>query len=116
MQRQLVGMMTALVGVATSAASAQSVRLEQYQHPAEPKFETFNRLYLAGVRDGLIAYSVAAKDHMFCLPPSTVLSPEQTEEIMLRFAEKRHLPGSILIALPLLGGLKEAYPCDKIGD
>ena len=116
MQRQLVGMMAVLLGFACSTASAQSVRLEQYQHPSEPKFETFNKLYLAGVRDGLIAYSVNAKDHLFCLPPSTVLSPEQTEDIMLRYAEKKHLPGTILIALPLLGGLREAYPCDKAAD
>jgi hypothetical protein len=116
MQRQLVGMMAVLLGVACSAASAQSVRLEQYQHPSEPKFETFNKLYIAGVRDGLIAYSVNAKEHLFCMPPATVLTPEQTEDIMLRFAEKKHLPGNILIALPLLGGLREAYPCDKAGD
>ena len=116
MQRQLAVMTAALLALTSGAASAQSVRLEQYQHPSEPKFETFNRLYLAGVRDGLIAYSVNGKEHLFCLPPSTVLSPEQTEDIMLRYAEKKHLPGTILIALPLLGGLKEAYPCDKAAD
>ena len=109
-------MMAVLLSFACSAASAQARGSEQYQHPSEPKFETFNRLYLAGVRDGLIAYSVNAKEHLFCLPPTTVLTPEQTEDIMLRFAEKKHLPGNILIALPLLGGLKEAYPCDKTGE
>jgi len=38
---------------------------------------------------------------------------EQAEDIMLRFAEKRQLPGNIPIGVPLLGGLKETFPCDK---
>jgi hypothetical protein len=115
MQRHLVVIIPVFLTLAFSTASAQTVRLEQYQHPSEPKFEVFNKLYLAGVRDGLIAYSVRqdAKDRLFCLPPTMVLTTEQAEDIMLRFAEKRQLPGNIAIGLPLLAGLKETFPCDK---
>jgi len=113
MQRHLVVIIPVFLTLASSTASAQTVRLDQYRHPSEPKFEVFNRLYLAGVRDGLIAYSLRkdAKDRLFCLPPTMELTTEQAEQIMLRFAEKRQLPGNIAIALPLLGGLAETFPC-----
>jgi hypothetical protein len=105
----------ALLLLASGAASAQTVRLEQYRNPAEPKFKDLNRLYLAGVRDGLIAYSVRQdpKDRVFCMPPKQLLTAEQAEDIMLRFAEKRQLPGNTPIGVPLLGGLAEAFPCEK---
>ena len=51
----------ALFVLASGSASAQTVRLEQYRHPSEPKFEVFNHLYLKGVLDGFIAYAVALK-------------------------------------------------------
>ena len=118
MQRHLVVIIPVFLTLASSTASAQTVRLDQYRHPSEPKFEVFNRLYLAGVRDGLIAYSVRqdAKDRLFCIPPKTVLTTEQAEDIMLRFAEKRQLPGSAPIGVPLLGGLAETFPCDERWD
>jgi hypothetical protein len=103
----------ALSTLACSSASAQTVRLDQYQHPAEPKFKNFNQLYLKGVVDGLIAYSVAqnARDRLFCLPPKMAITVEQAEDIMLQYAEKRQLPGTVPIGVPMLGGLKEAFPC-----
>jgi len=113
MQRHLVVLIPVFLTLASGTASAQTVRLDQYQHPSEPKFKVFNKLYLAGVRDGLIAYSVRqdAKDRLFCLPPTMVLTTEQAENIMLRFAEKKQLPGNTPIGLPLLGGLAETFPC-----
>ena len=105
----------ALLALASSAASAQTVRLEQYRHPAEPKFKDFNQLYLKGVVDGLIAYAVAqdARERLFCVPPRTAITVEQAEDIMLRYAEKKQLPGTVPIGVPLLGGLKDAFPCTK---
>ncbi|WP_082747730.1 Rap1a/Tai family immunity protein [Bradyrhizobium macuxiense] len=105
----------ALLTLASGAASAQTVRLDQYQHPSEPKFKVFNQLYLKGVVDGVIAYSVGqdVKDRSFCIPPKTAMTVEQAEEIMLRYAEKKQLPGTIPIAVPLLGGLKDAFPCTR---
>ena len=98
---------------AGGAASAQTVRLDQYRHPSEPKLKVFNQLYLKGVLDGLMAYSVAQRARDFCLPSDVAMTVEQAEEIMLRFAEKKQLPGTAPIAVPLLGGLKEAYPCPR---
>ena len=99
--------------VAAGAALAQTVRLDQYRHPSEPKFKVFNQLYLKGVLDGFMAYSVAQHARDSCLPPDMAMTVEQAEEIMLRFAERKQLPETIPIAVPLLGGLKEAYPCPK---
>jgi hypothetical protein len=104
----------ALVTLASGSASAQTVRLEQYRHPSEPKFETFNRIYLKGVLDGLIAYSVAhGRDRFFCMPPDLAMTVEQAEEIMLRYAERKQLPATAPVGIPLFGGLKEAFPCTK---
>ena len=103
----------ALLTLASSSASAQTVRLDQYQHPSEPKFKVFNRLYLKGVVDGLIAYSVAQHARDFCIPPTMAITVEQAEDIMLRYAEKKQLPGTVPIGVPLFGGLKDAFPCTK---
>jgi hypothetical protein len=107
--------MAALLTLVAGAASAQTVRLDQYRHPSEPKFKTFNHLYLKGVLDGLIAYAAAqdAKDRFFCVPPMMVMTVEQAEDIMLRYADKKQLPGTAPIGVPLLGGMKEAFPCPK---
>jgi len=111
MRRYLPAM--ALLIVAGGAASAQTVRLDQYRHPSESKFKVFNQLYLKGVLDGFVAYSVAQHARDFCLPPDKAMTVEQAEEIMLRFAEKKQLSETVPIAVPLLGGLKEVYPCPK---
>jgi hypothetical protein len=105
----------ALLNLACGSASAQTVRLDQYQHPAEPTFKTFNRLYLKGVVDGLIAYSVAqnAKDRLFCIPPKMAITVDQAENIMLQYAETKQLPGNVPVGVPLLAGLKDAFPCAK---
>jgi Rap1a immunity proteins len=105
----------ALLTLPSSSASAQSVRLDQYQHPSEPKFKLFNQLYLKGVVDGLIAYSAAqdARDRFFCIPPEMAITVEQAEDIMLRYAEKKQLPGTVLVGVPLFRGLKDAFPCTK---
>jgi len=101
----------AVLVIAGSTASAQTVRLDQYRHPPEPKFKVFNQLYLKGVLDGFMAYSVAQHARDFCPPQDRAMTVEQAEEIMLRFAEKKQLPETVPIAVPLLGGLKETFPC-----
>jgi hypothetical protein len=40
------------------------------------------------------------------------ITVEQAEDIMLLYAEKKQLPGTVPIAVPLLGGLKDAFPSD----
>jgi hypothetical protein len=104
-----------LLALAPNAASAQTVRLDGYRHPSEPKFEVFNKLYLKGVVDGLIAYTEAQKasDRFFCMPPHLAITVEQAEDIMLKYADKKHLPGTTPIGVPLLDGFREAFPCTK---
>jgi hypothetical protein len=70
--------------------------LDQYQHPSEPKFKVFNQVYLKGVVDGLIAFSVAqnARDRFFCIPPKMAITVEQAEDIMLRYADTA--PGDLV--------------------
>ena len=101
--------------LASSSASAQTVRLDQYQHPSEPKFKNFNQLYLKGAVDCLITSSAAQneRDRFFCLPPEMAITVEQAEDIMLRYAEKKQLPGTVPIGVPLFFGLKDAFPCTK---
>ena len=41
------------------------------------------------------------------------ITVEQAQDIMLLYAEKKQLPGTVPIAVPLLGGLKDAFPCTK---
>jgi len=80
------------------------VRLDQYEHPSNPKFKDFNQLYLKGAVDCLITYSAAQneRDRFFCLPPEMAITVEQAEDIMLRYAEKKRPPGNALIGVPLL--------------
>ncbi len=113
MPRYLV--VAALLTVASTSASAQTVRLDQYQRPSEPKFKVFNQAYLKGVVDGLIASSVAqdARDRFFCIPPEMAITVEQAEDIMLRYAKKKQLPGTVPIGVPMLGGLKDTFPCTR---
>lgn len=113
--RLMIGMVPVLVALAPFPASAQTVRLEQYRNPAEPRFKVFNHLYLKGVVDGFIAYAAAqsARDRFFCVPPDLAITVEQAEDIMLRYAEKKQLPGTVPIGVPLFGGLREAFPCAK---
>jgi len=103
----------ALLTLASGSASAQTVRLEQYRNPSQPNFKLFNRMYLKGVVDGLIAYSVAQHAKDFCIPPEMAITVEQAEDIMLRYAEQKQLAGTVPIALPMLRGLRDAFPCTK---
>jgi hypothetical protein len=112
MLRRLV--IAALLTFASGSALAQTVRLDEYQHPSEPKFKEFNHIYLKGLVDGFIAYSVAdARNRFFCIPPNLAITLEQAEDIMLRYAEKKQLPGTVPIGVPLFFGLKDAFPCTK---
>lgn len=47
------------------------------------------------------------------MPDTLVLSTEQTEEIMLKSADKRSAKGEMMVALLLLWGMQDTYPCEK---
>ena len=103
----------ALGGSLPSGANAQTITLEQYQHPKGEKDLNFNKPYLEGIKDGLIAYNMSVEDRLFCLggnPP--VLTFDRANDILLRWARKR---GGEAVGLPLglalLYSLKDAFPC-----
>jgi hypothetical protein len=96
------------------AANAQTVGLESYLHPKNEEYRTFNKLYLAGVVDGLIVYSLAGADKLFCIPGKLALTTEQAENILLSWAKKQTKNTNDLpIGIALLGGLEETFPCPK---
>jgi len=102
-----------LGGLFASGANAQAVTMEQYQHPKGEKDLNFNKPYLEGIKDGLIAYNMSVEDRLFCLggnPP--VLTFDRANDILLRWARKR---GGEAVGLPLglalLYSLKDAFPC-----
>ena len=62
-----------LGGWLASGANAQTVTIEQYQHPKSEKDFSFNKPYFEGIKDGLVAYNMSLEGRLFCLggdPPS----------------------------------------------
>ena len=118
MIKQAAGVAMALCIV--SGAQAQTVRFTNFAHPDGDKAALFNRIYLAGVRDGLQTVNGALVAQgaapLFCLPPELVLSEEQAADIVTRTAAKavRNID-DLPIAIILLRGLKETFPCDGQG-
>jgi hypothetical protein len=49
------------------------------------------------------------------MPGNLAMTTEQTEDIMLKSADKRAAKGDVLIALLLKSGLQDAFPCEKSG-
>jgi hypothetical protein len=100
-------------GLLCSDANAQTVTVEQYQHPKGEKDLIFNKSYLEGIKDGLITYNISVEDRLFCLggmPP--VLTFERASETLLRWARKRGGDAAgMSLGLALLYSLKEAFPC-----
>ncbi|WP_249148050.1 hypothetical protein [Bradyrhizobium jicamae] len=100
-------------------AAAADVRLDSYRNPKNETFRFFNQMYLDGVRGGLMATNAWLRRHggqmAFCMPENLALTTEQTEEIMLKSADKRSAKGDWLVASLLLWGLQDAYPCEKAG-
>jgi hypothetical protein len=103
--------------VAAGSALAADVRLDSYRHPENQKMREFYLLYLDGVKGGLMAYNSRLMTHggqpAFYTPGDLALTTEQTEEIMLRSADKRSAKGNMLVAILLLSGLADTYPCEK---
>ena len=108
----------ALALMATPVAAAD-VRLDNYRHPQSENFRIFNRMYLDGVKGGLMASNAWIRSRggemAFCMPPDLALSTEQAEEIMLKAADKRAAKGDWPVASLLLWGLRDTWPCEKTG-
>lgn len=108
-----------VLALAAGPAAAADVRLDSYRNPKSETFRNFNQLYLDGVKSGLMAYNARVKNRggepAFCMPADLALTTEQTEDIMLKAADKRAAKGDTLVSLLLLAGLQDTYPCDKPG-
>jgi len=100
-------------GLAAADANAQTLTMDQYQHPKTDKDLNFNKSYLEGIKDGLIAYNMSVEGRLFCLggmPP--VLTFERANDAVLHWARKRGGDAAGLsLGLALLYSLKEAFPC-----
>ncbi len=104
---------TCLGGLLAPGVNAQTITMGQYQHPKGEKDLNFNKPYLEGLKDGLIAYNMSLEGRLFCLggnPP--VLTFERANDILLHWARKRGGDAAGLpLGLALLYSLKEALPC-----
>ena len=109
----MIASATIFGGLLCAVADAQTVTVEQYQHPKGEKDLNFNKPYLEGIKDGLIAYNMSVEDKLFCLggmPP--VLTFERASDTLLHWARKRGGDAAGLpLGLALLYSLKEAFPC-----
>ena len=102
-----------LGGWLPTAASAQTVTVEQYQHPKGERDLNSNKPYLEGIKDGLIAYNMSVENRLFCLGDGpSVLTFERANDTLLQWARKRRGDAAGLpLGLALLYSLKEAFPC-----
>ena len=106
------------LALAAAPAAAADVRLDSYRNPKNENFRIFNHMYLDGAKGGMMAYNAFLKRHgqpAFCMPETLALTTEQTEEIMLKSADKRAAKGDMLVASLLLWGLQDTYPCEQTG-
>ena len=112
----LIALATLLSGALSCfGANAQTVTIDQFQHPKSERDLNFNKAYFEGVKDGLVAYNMSLEGKLFCLggmPP--VLTFERASDVVMRWARKRGADtGGSQLALSLLYSLKEAFPCSS---
>lgn len=100
-------------GLPAPGANAQTVTVEQYQHPKSEKDFSFNKPYFEGIKDGLVAYNISLEGRLFCLGGDLpVLTFERANDVLMRWARKRGGDAaSMPLGLALLYSLKEALPC-----
>jgi hypothetical protein len=105
----------ALLGLSLSlGTNAQAVTVAQYRHPDSAKDLNFNKTYLIGVADGLIAYNMSAVAKLFCLPGLLPkITFEEANDIVMHWVRKASGAADLPLGRALLFGLKEAYPCRR---
>jgi hypothetical protein len=108
------------LALTAAPVAAADVRLDSYRNPNNTEgLRNAYHLYLDGVRGGLMASNAWMRSHggqqAFCMPGNLAMTTEQTEEIMLKSADKRAAKGDMLIASLLLWGLQDTFPCEKTG-
>ena len=98
--------------------AASDVRLDSYRNPKNTEgLRNAYHLYLDGVRGGLMASNAWMRSRggqlAFCMPENLAMTTEQTEDIMLKSADKRAAKGDMPVASLLLWGLQDTFPCEK---
>ena len=94
-------------------AAAQGLTIAEYQRPETEVQLNFNKGYLTGAKDGLIAYNLAIVDKLFCLSGEIpTLSFEQANSLVMSWARKKGPDiGGMSVNRALLNVLRERYPC-----
>jgi|SRR5580704_4468296 hypothetical protein len=113
-------MCAAIALCVASGANASTLRLKSYMAPEDEKQRFMNEIYLDGLKDGLIAFNVTLAHSgaapLFCLPPDMVLTPEQSDDILMRQAKSHPYPDDMIVSIVLLAGLRKTFPCGTQGD
>ena len=64
-----------------------------------------------------MAYNAWMRHHSgplaFCMPHDLAMTTEQTEDIMLKSADKRAAKSDMPVSLLLLWGMQDTFPCEK---
>jgi hypothetical protein len=99
--------------VLLNEAAAQGLTIDDYRRPNSQTELNFNKGYLTGIKDGLIAYNLALDDKLFCLSGDIpTLSFEQANDLMMSWARKRGPDsGGTPVNRAFLTALRERYPC-----
>ena len=105
----------ALGSVALSAGvRAQPLTMQEYQHPKTAKDLVYNKTYMIGVADGLIAYNMSADVKLFCLPGIIPhLSFDQANDLAIRWARTADSAADLPVGRALLFGLQKAHRCPR---
>ena len=110
----IVSALTLAGALLSVAAHAQTVTVDQFQHPKTDKDMSFNKTYLLGVRDGLMAYNMSTEDKVFCIGGDAPLTFEQASDIVIRWSHKKTVSaGGLPLGLALLYGLRDSFPCPR---
>lgn len=116
-QKRMTVAFALVIGLSIESAAAQWLTIKDYQHPKSEAEMNFNKGYLSGVKDALIAYNMAAETKLFCLAGDLpTLSFDQANDLMMSRAHKRGPDiGATPVNQALLNALRETYPCQASG-
>jgi Rap1a immunity proteins len=101
----------------TCGVNAETVLLRDYKAPKNEEFKAFNELYLAGVKEGLLAsnakLAMDGKPKLFCLPPKKEVTTQEAGEILVHQANTVPDADNYPISILLLAGFIDTFPCDE---
>ena len=100
-----------------SSANAVTVTFKQYKEPKDDAERQLNSIYLSGVSDGLLSENAVLQSEgrlrVFCPPPTLAFTGSQADDILKRAAQEVPKSDQLPIAVLLVAGLKQAFPCGK---